>query len=728
MASNHFTVPTREWAGDAKRTLVQGLDIHKRSGYKIAHQADDVAGQAEQDVVIRAHKPDGSYVGAITLKRVGHGSSIGLFSTGADSMEFWLGSDVHKCVVRVPYKIGDKGVKAPIKTVLPKGDVSIDASEDLLCLRTGDRYRGYRFSDARAGKVTLLWDFTIADWGKRFQGHLIVDGKLFVHRDVETGGASRVHVFEYPSGKPLECFKIGSTWQSWLDTSDMGDEAEGCVEISKDLAERFDLEAGIYAVKRTGGTGPSRVIEASRLPIMDKPAAPKRLHGEDVSSNNVGWKPQPGDTFGFVKSTEGTTYKNSSAPQELDALRSAGKIAMHYHAMWPGNAKEQAAYFVANTDIREGDALWCDWEKWPKAPARPSVEDAAIFIAEVQRLVLTSKVGLYCNRSDWTSTSVKSGDGLWIAEYDTDKPDTSTDWVFWQYTKTPLDRNWCKFTNRADLVAWLKVNREPEPTEAPAEPVVVIEPEPENVGVWAVDPAQVQSVLLGRNGSVLGNELSPGAMIADGVRFEPNSVGKNALLRSSGWSYDASFLVQVGAGPVPVKRQFPIIPDYDVEERIKFRGGLVCRCCAISLPWVEFAMLEAGVIKFNLDFYQFGYRTDVAASAASHAKGQMIDTAQFSDAALKIWRQFGWMMQRREISQGFDDRHGHGGPRGCTHGSTSGPANAASQARAWDLGRDGLAQNKPITGPGPTGKATPRWDTALSAYLKSIGAPPIKSV
>jgi hypothetical protein len=167
-----------------------------------------------------------------------------------------------------------------------------------------------------------------------------------------------------------------------------------------------------------------------------------------------------------------------------------------------------------------------------------------------------------------------------------------------------------------------------------------------------------------------------------------------------------------------------VIPVYDRDEKIKFRGGLVCRCLAVSLPWVEYAMLEAGVIKYHLDFYQFGYRTDVAASARTHAAGQMIDVGQYSDAALKIWREFGYMMQHRTPAQGFT-HHGHGGPKGCPHGST-GTGSARNQELAWNRGRNGLLSNGPILGPGPTGDKTPKWDTALAAFLKKIGAPPVK--
>lgn len=731
--SNHFTVPTDEWAGAAKRTLLQGCLIHKPSGTIFVHQADDVPGQAEQNVVIRACEPlpGCDYLGAVTAEEVGHGSTVGLYSTGDTTCEFWLGSEKHGCVVRIAYTIGDRGVKTPTRTVIPKGDVSIDKSEDLLCLRNGNRYRGYRLSAARAGRVELLWEFTIPAWGKRFQGHLVVDGRLFVHRDIATGQESRVHAFTYPDGKSAALFpKVGgkpTERQSWVDTTELGDEAEGCVEIDATLAERFGLIPGVYAGKRTGGTGPSRVFEATRLPIVVTPAAPKRLTGVDVSSYQAGWAPDPADSFVFVKSTEGSSYVNPERARQLDAARRADMLVGHYHFMLPGNAEGQAAWFVANTDVRPGEPLWCDWENTPQG--HPSVEDAAAFIAEVKRLVPTSRVGLYCSRSDWMSTTVKAGDGLWVAEYGVDAPATGgTGWLFWQWTDKPLDRNRAKFTSRAELDAWAKVV---VPTPPARPPVVVTEPPPDvpapvNVGVWAVDPGKVQTVLLGRSAAgKTGNALSPGTTIADGLQFVKNSVGRYALLRADGWSYDRDYLVQVGVGPRPAGRQFPVIPDYDTDERIPWRGGLVCRCLAISLPWVEFAMLEAGIIKWNLDFYQLCYRTNVAASAASHAKGMMIDTGQDSDAALRVWRQFGYMMQRREVSQGFSARHGHGGPKGCRHGSTSGPSNAASQASAWERGRDGLRQNRPITGPEPRGRLLQRWDVALAAYLRTVGAPPV---
>lgn len=238
-----FEVPMREWGGAAGRTLIQGLHIHKPSGTMIVHQADDVAEQAEQNIVFRAHKPDGDYIGAVTVKRAGHGSTVGLESTGAGSMRFWFGHDQLNCVTWVDYSIGQTGYVTPTKVPgLPRGDVSIDQDNDLLCLRTGNRYRGYTFSSVKDGKPKLEWDFTIPAWGKRFQGHMVFNGLLFVHRDVKTGGDSRAHAFD------LEGKQVNT-----IDTSRMGDEAEGFVAVGTQ----------VFVVKRTGGNNAGRVVECT---------------------------------------------------------------------------------------------------------------------------------------------------------------------------------------------------------------------------------------------------------------------------------------------------------------------------------------------------------------------------------------------------------------------------------------------------------------------------------
>jgi hypothetical protein len=133
----------------------------------------------------------------------------------------------------------------------------------------------------------------------------------------------------------------------------------------------------------------------------------------------------------------------------------------------------------------------------------------------------------------------------------------------------------------------------------------------------------------------------------------------------------------------------------DKRAKVKFRGGWTCGCVATSLPLVEQDMIKHGIIKHNIDIFQLGYRNDVAASAGTHSKGGCTDVAQYSDEALKIWRKWGWTMQHRTPAQGFM-HHAHGFPYGCPHLAPL----AQKQADAWKHERDGLIQNKKVTGPG----------------------------
>lgn len=186
------------------------------------------------------------------------------------------------------------------------------------------------------------------------------------------------------------------------------------------------------------------------------------LHGVDVSGHQDGWIPGDDDAFVFVKSTEGRSYHNGSAEAQVHAAREAGLQIGHYHFLWPDNALQQAAYFVAKTDIQPGDLLVCDWEI--SGGGHPSVADAANFIAEVKRLRPDNKVGLYCNKSDWLDTAVKAGDFLWIAHYTTmPEPGIASPWVFWQHTNTPIDQNKAasRFETLDELKAW--AGEKPEP-------------------------------------------------------------------------------------------------------------------------------------------------------------------------------------------------------------------------------------------------------------------------
>ena len=177
------------------------------------------------------------------------------------------------------------------------------------------------------------------------------------------------------------------------------------------------------------------------------------LHGNDVSGHQgTSWKPTAGDAFAFIKITEGRTFFSNDSIGQLTTAREADLQVGHYHFLWPGNAIEQAAYFVSHVETRPGDLLVCDWEDTPAG--HPSVEDGLNFIAEVKRLKPDHKVGLYCNKSDWLDTKIKKGDFLWVAAWSA-SPGVEG-WDFWQYTDKPLDQNWAnpKWTTKDDLKAW----------------------------------------------------------------------------------------------------------------------------------------------------------------------------------------------------------------------------------------------------------------------------------
>lgn len=143
--------------------------------------------------------------------------------------------------------------------------------------------------------------------------------------------------------------------------------------------------------------------------------------------------------------------------------------------------------------------------------------------------------------------------------------------------------------------------------------------------------------------------------------------------------------------------------------KVAFRGGWTCDCVATSLPLVEKDMLAQGLIKYNIDIYQLGYRSDVAASAGTHSKGMMVDVGQYSAAQLKVWWKWGWNMQHRTPAQGFI-HHGHGGPYGCTH---SAPLAAWQMQQYVQHGRNGLRSNGAADGP-TTNLIT--WQKAVEKY------------
>jgi hypothetical protein len=128
---------------------------------------------------------------------------------------------------------------------------------------------------------------------------------------------------------------------------------------------------------------------------------------------------------------------------------------------------------------------------------------------------------------------------------------------------------------------------------------------------------------------------------------------------------------------------------------VDFRGGQTCSCVALSLPWVELDMKRRGLIVSHIDIFQLGYRTDVQASANTHAEGGCTDVGQFHEKQIECWRDWGWTMQKRLLTGVVP--HGHGWPYKCQHLA---PA-AELQERNWDDKDAGLKGDAQVVGPWP---------------------------
>src|SRR5690606_38885804 len=166
----------------------------------------------------------------------------------------------------------------------------------------------------------------------------------------------------------------------------------------------------------------------------------------------------------------------------------------------------------------------------------------------------------------------------------------------------------------------------------------------------------------------------------------------------------------------PVKPA-PVYKRPKLKERVSWRGGRTCTCVIESVEKVvEPRLKAAGVIKYSVDFYQLGYRTDVSASAGTHAGGGVVDVAQYSDKAIRIWREAGWAMWHRTPAQGFM-HHGPGVLEGCPHL----PSAARSQLTQYHNGTNGLRGHGKDDGPRIK---LPDWDDAIRDYLRETAPKP----
>jgi hypothetical protein len=149
------------------------------------------------------------------------------------------------------------------------------------------------------------------------------------------------------------------------------------------------------------------------------------------------------------------------------------------------------------------------------------------------------------------------------------------------------------------------------------------------------------------------------------------------------------------------------------EGAVKWRGGLVCECVIVAATIAEQRMLSEGLVKKDVDIFQYGYNAGgVKASAGTHDGGGVLDVNQYSWPELIIWRESGFWMWRRTPAQGFS-YHGHGVVKGCPHVSDG----ARYQISEGEHGRNGLANRRLDDGPDVH---VPTWKQAAAKYKQFI--------
>lgn len=299
-----LTFKTDAWK--VNRGYVQDLEW---TGREFVVVDVDKRGEIE-DTNYHRYDASGKYLGSVHTERAaGHGSSSGFQYVG-DDLRVWVG---HKELGAGYFVFGKKGfTKTP---QFPNGDITVDPAHDLLCVRTSERFRVYSLSTAK-----LLHDVTIKNWLKRFQGHLItVTGRgvtLFVHRDLETNGASEIRWFHL----------VGNTANTLgkKDTSGWFDEAEGAAAIP------VGGKLVVHAVGRNGGNNSGRTITAESLGV--EVANPNPKDAEQCSG------PTAEDEMTIHESSKHWDSHTRGMAKEVDALYPASDWTSTYAHHGEGSA------------------------------------------------------------------------------------------------------------------------------------------------------------------------------------------------------------------------------------------------------------------------------------------------------------------------------------------------------------------------------------------------------
>lgn len=129
------------------------------------------------------------------------------------------------------------------------------------------------------------------------------------------------------------------------------------------------------------------------------------IHGVDVSHHqgNIDWRrvAADGHSFALLKASEGTGFSDDRFAFNRDSARDAGLLVGAYHFLQPGNADNQADYFLARLGSPADMMLVVDVETTGSG-GRPTAADASRFVARLRyRLGAQRSIGLYTGKWYW---------------------------------------------------------------------------------------------------------------------------------------------------------------------------------------------------------------------------------------------------------------------------------------------------------------------------------------
>jgi lysozyme len=184
-----------------------------------------------------------------------------------------------------------------------------------------------------------------------------------------------------------------------------------------------------------------------------------------------------GLTFAFAKATNGAYVTDPHFAANWAVIKTAGKIRGAYHELTPGDARGQAAHFLAvvrAAGLQPGDMLAVsvsDYKEVTDGEARAWLD------AVTEGTGGRNPAVCYTDRSVGANLPSCAGYPLWIAWPASAAPESVApwgSWHLWQWDMTSQDRDSFNGTP-AEMAAWIATYAKAAPAPAPAPPTEHVE-------------------------------------------------------------------------------------------------------------------------------------------------------------------------------------------------------------------------------------------------------------